>query len=49
MKRDDNNIIYNSDSVGEYNIMRIYRKEKGIDITMPIKGLSNPKIINVSV
>ena len=45
----DNNIIYNSDSVGAYNIMRIYRKVKGIDITMPIKGLSNPKIINVSV
>jgi putative transposase len=45
----ENNIIYNSDSVGAYNIMRIYRKEKGIDITMPIKGLSNPKIINVSV
>ena len=45
----DSNIIYNSDSVGAYNIMRIYRKEKGIDITMPIKGLSNPKIINVSV
>ena len=45
----DNNIIYNSDSVGAYNIMRIYRKEKGIEITMPIKGLSNPKIINVSV
>jgi len=45
----DNNMIYNSDSVGAYNIMRIYRKEKGIDITMPINGLSNPKIINVSV
>ena len=45
----ENNTIYNSDSVGAYNIMRIYRKEKGIAITMPIKGLSNPKIINVSV
>ena len=45
----DNNIIYNSDSVGAYNIMRIYRKEKGIDITMPIKGLSSPDVINVSV
>jgi IS605 OrfB family transposase len=45
----ENNIIYNSDSVGAYNIMRIYRKEKGIDITMPIKGLSNPTVINVSV
>lgn len=45
----DNNIIYNSDSVGAYNIMRIYKKEKGIDIAMPIKGLSNPTVINVSV
>ncbi len=45
----ENNTIYNSDSVGAYNIMRIYRKEKGIEITMPIKGLSNPKVINVSV
>lgn len=45
----EDNIIYNSDSVGAYNIMRIYKKEKGIDITMPIRGLSNPKIINVSV
>ena len=45
----ENNSIYNSDSVGAYNIMRIYRKEKGIEITMPIIGLSNPKIINVSV
>ncbi len=45
----ENNIIYNSDSIGAYNIMRIYKKEKGIDITMPIKGLSNPEIINVSV
>ena len=45
----ENNTIYNSDSVGAYNIMRIYRKEKGIEITMPIIGLSNPNVINVSV
>ena len=45
----ENNTIYNSDSVGAYNIMRIYNKEKCIEITMPIKGLSNPKVINVSV
>ena len=42
-------MIYNSDSVGAYNIMRIYKKEKGIAINMPIKGLSNPTVINVSV
>jgi IS605 OrfB family transposase len=45
----EDNIIYNSDSVGAYNIMRIYKKEKGIEIPMPIKGLSNPTVINVSV
>ena len=45
----DNNIIYNSDSVGAYNIMRRYKKEKGIDIAMPLKGLSNPTVINVYV
>ncbi len=45
----ENNTIYNSDSVGAYNIMRIYRKEKGIEITMPIIGLSNPNVTNVSV
>ena len=45
----ENNIIYNADSVGAYNIMRIYKKEKGINLTMPIIGLSNPKTINVSV
>ena len=45
----DNNIIYNSDSVGAYNIMRIYKKESGIDIAMQLKGLSNPTVINVYV
>ena len=45
----DGNMIYNSDSVGAYNIMRIYKKEKGVAIAMPIKGLSNPRVINVSV
>ena len=42
-------MIYNSDSVGAYNIMRIYKKEKGVAIAMPIKGISNPRVINVSV
>ena len=45
----DGNMIYNSDSVGAYNIMRIYKKEKGVAIAMPIKGISNPRVINVSV
>ena len=35
--------IYNADSVGAYNIMRIYRKNKNVDFEMPLKGLSNPK------
>ena len=49
MNKKENNIIYNADSVGAYNIMRIYKKEKGINLTMPIIGLSNPKTINVSL
>ena len=37
------NTIYNSDSVGAFNIMRIYRKNSNAKFGMPLKGLSNPK------
>jgi len=40
-KRD--NIIYNADSVGAYNIMRKYKIRNKINIPMINKGLSNPK------
>ena len=37
------NIIYNADSVGAYNIMRKYKIRNKINIPMINKGLSNPK------
>lgn len=47
----EDGIIYNADSVGSYNILRIYLEKMGIDKKcMKLKGLSNPKkIIKVAV
>ena len=45
----DKNIIYNADSVGAYNIMRLYKLRNNIEIPMIIKGLSNPKKISICV
>ncbi len=36
------NYIFNSDSVGAYNIMRVYRQISGNQFETPLKGLSNP-------
>ena len=41
--------IYNADAVGAYNILRKYTAVSGIEINMPISGLSNTKIIKVAV
>ena len=38
-----NEKVFNADSVGAYNIMRIYRQNNNNDFDMPIKGLSNPR------
>ena len=38
----DNN-VYNADSVGAFNIMRLYRQTNSLDFNMPLKGLSNPR------
>lgn len=38
----DSNIIFNADSVGSYNIMRLYIKRNKKDIELIPKGLSNP-------
>ena len=40
--KDENN-IYNSDIVGAYNIMRIYRQINNLDFVISKKGLSSPK------
>lgn len=36
------NYIFNADSVGAYNIMRVYRQISGNIFEAPLKGLSNP-------
>ena len=45
----DGKQAYNADAVGAYNILRKYSAASGIVITMPVSGLSNPKIIKVAV
>ena len=45
----DGNIIYNADSVGAYNILRLYKQESGMNISTPLKGLSNPEKISICV
>ena len=36
------NYIFNADSVGAYNIMRVYKQISGRDFPITLKGLSNP-------
>ena len=45
----DNKDIYNADSVGAYNIMRLYKQNNSLNIDMPIKGLSNPNREHIPV
>ena len=35
-------MVYNADSGGAYNIMRLYKEKKNTPIEMVCKGLSNP-------
>ena len=35
--------VYNSDAVGAYNIMRLYKQNSSLDFDIPLIGLSNPK------
>ena len=45
----DENIVYNSDCVGAYNIMRKYKLQNDKEITMLKANLSNPKKISICV
>lgn len=45
----DDKVIYNADSVGAYNILRLYKQESGMNISTPLKGLSNPSKISICV
>ena len=41
--------IWNADAVGAYNIMRLYTKNAGVNISCTCQGLSNPVIVKVAV
>ena len=41
--------IFNADSVGAFNILRLYSQSKNVEVSKPIKGLSDPKRIHVAV
>lgn len=45
----DGKVIYNADSVGAYNILRLYKQKSGMNISTPLKGLSNPNKISICV
>lgn len=45
----DKNSIFNADSVGAYNILRLYNQKTKNKITTPLKGLSDPVRLNVSM
>ena len=45
----DHGIIYNSDALGAYNILRKYYNAAGIEKEMSVAGLSNPEIVKVAV
>lgn len=44
-----NQVVYNADAVGAYNILRKYSAVSGRKINMPIIGLSNTEAIKVAV
>lgn len=41
----DQNYVFNADSVGAYNILRLYAQKNKLDINIPLSGLSNPQRI----
>ena len=45
----DKNTIFNADSVGAFNILRLYEQKENLGIPIPLKGLSNPTKLNVSM
>ncbi|MDO4491020.1 MAG: transposase, partial [Lachnospiraceae bacterium] len=42
-------VIYNADAVGAYNILRKYNAKSGKTINMPISGLKNTIMVKVAV
>lgn len=45
----DNRTLFNADSVGAFNIMRLYQQKMKKDFPIPLTGLSSPKKLNVSM
>lgn len=45
----DKNVLFNADSVGAFNILRLYEQKVKEGIPAPLKGLSNPLRLNVSM
>ena len=45
----DNDILWNADAVGAYNILRLYAEKTKKIIPMKPLGLSSPTIIKVAV
>lgn len=45
----DKMILFNADSVGAFNILRLYEQKRRKGLIMPIKGLSSPYKIYVAV
>lgn len=45
----DNKVKFNADSVGAFNIMRLYEQKENKGLIIPIRGLSSPYKIKVAV
>ena len=45
----DAGFCWNADSVGAFNILRLYFQQSGITKELPLKGLSSPKYLKVAV
>lgn len=43
----DGTNVYNADSLGAYNILRLYGQTNGLNLVCPAKGLSNPVKVTV--
>ena len=44
----DNDFAWNADCVGAFNILRLYLKQKEIDLTFEAKSISHPYVLKVS-
>ncbi|MCB7508650.1 hypothetical protein LI091_14740, partial [Blautia sp. MSK20_18] len=47
-KQLDNDFAWNADCVGAFNILRLYLKQKEIDLTFDAKSISHPYVLKVA-